>query len=131
MRKRRHPKTTLSHINITPFVDVVLVLLIIFMVTAPLLQKSLDIDLPKTKTKGNAVKKDPFILKIKKNKKVYIANQSLGIKELPKKIKAILKLKKKEAIYIQADKKVTYETVAKVISILKRSGVRKIGLVTK
>ena len=71
----------ISEINVTPFVDVMLVLLIIFMVTAPLLQQGIDISLPSTKSVGVQPKsKDPFILKIKKNKKIYIGTKSVSLR---------------------------------------------------
>ena len=76
-------RALLSEINVTPFVDVMLVLLIIFMVTAPMLNQGIKIALPETKkTQGAKIEKDPFILKVKKDQKIYIGNQSIPLNDL-------------------------------------------------
>ncbi len=120
----------LSEINVTPFVDVMLVLLIIFMVTAPLLQQGIDISLPKTKAVGVKPSKDPFILQIKKNKKIYIGTQSIPFNQLNSKLKAIFKNRNSKQVYIQADKSVPYGFVARSLGEIKSSGLTEISLVT-
>ena len=120
----------LSEINVTPFVDVMLVLLIIFMVTAPLLQQGIDISLPKTKSSGTRPSKNPFILKIKKNKKIYIGTKTIPLKQLDKKLKAIFQNRSSKQIYIQADRSVPYGIVANALAEIKSSGLTEISFVT-
>lgn len=120
----------LSEINVTPFVDVMLVLLIIFMVTAPLLQQGIDISLPETQSVGVAPSQNPFILKIKKNKKIYLGTQSIALKKLKPKLKAIFKNRKDQQIYIQADKTVPYDIVARTLGEIKSSGLTQVSLIT-
>ena len=120
----------LNEINVTPFVDVMLVLLIIFMVTAPLLQQGIDISLPKTKAVGKQPSKDPFILEIKKNKKIYIGTQAVRFEELNNKLKAIFKNRKDQQIYIQADQSVPYGIVARSLAEIKSSGLTEVSLIT-
>ena len=130
IEKRRGKYRVLSEINVTPFVDVMLVLLIIFMVTAPLLQQGIDISLPETKSAGVRPSKDPFILKIKKNRKVYIGTKSISLNSLDKKLKSIFKNRSDKQIYIQADRSVPYGIVAKTLSEVKLSGLTEISFVT-
>ena len=120
----------LNEINVTPFVDVMLVLLIIFMVTAPLLQQGIDISLPKTKAVGVQPSKEPFILQIKKDKKIYIGTQSIPFNKLDSKLKAIFKNRNDKQIYIQADKSVPYGIVARSLGEIKSSGLTEVSLVT-
>lgn len=124
-------RRALSEINITPFVDVVLVLLVIFMVTAPLSQQSLDLKLPKTKKTGVEVNSKSFVIQIKKNSKIYISDVPIPLLQVGKKLKAIFKYKKDKAIFVQADYRVLYGVVAKLMAELKASGFRQVGLVTQ
>ena len=125
-------KTTkpLSEINVTPFVDVMLVLLIIFMVTAPMLQQGIDISLPQTQARGVKITKEPFILQIKKDKKIYIGEQSLPLNKIAEKLKAIFKHKKNSMIYLQADKSLPYGIVAQTLGEIKSSGISDVSLIT-
>ena len=96
----------LSEINVTPFVDVMLVLLIIFMVTAPMLKQGIDIALPQTKKiQGSKIEKDPFILQVKKDQKIYVGDQVIPIKNLAEKLTALFEHKTSKSVYLQADKK--------------------------
>ncbi len=126
----RNKRAVISEINVTPFVDVMLVLLIIFMVTAPMLQQNLSLSLPETK--GNNIKpsKDPFVIKIYKTKKIYIGTSEIQINELEKKLKAIFKNKKDRQVYLQADTSVPYGLVAQILGEVKSSGISGINLVT-
>lgn len=129
-----NPKTKrgslLSEINVTPFVDVMLVLLIIFMVTAPMLQQGIDISLPQTRPSGVKISKEPFILKIRKNKKIYIGDHSIPVRDLSKKLRALFEHKQGEAVYLQADKSIPYGFVAKILGEIKSSGIEQVSLVT-
>lgn len=120
----------LSEINVTPFVDVMLVLLIIFMVTAPMLQQGIDISLPQTKSVGAKISKEPFILKIKKDKKVYIGDQSVKLSDLSEKLKALFEHKQDKAVYLQADKSIPYGVVAQTLGEIKSSGISAVSLIT-
>ncbi len=124
-------RKSLSEINMTPFVDIVLVLLVIFMVTAPLMQNSLDIDLPKSK--GSSTKRapsKPLTITVKKNKKIRYAGSSHTLDSLSKKLENLSDKQKNKAIYLQADKSVPYGFVAEVLGEIKAAGLNQISLVT-
>ena len=121
----------LCEINVTPFVDVMLVLLVIFMVTAPMMQQGLSVDLPSAKNTGLRVPDDPFILVIKKSGKIYIGTAEIPLKKLKSKLADIFKVRKSKQIYIHADKKVYYEFVAEAMGEIRSAGLDQINLVTK
>ncbi len=123
-------RTVLSEINIIPLVDVMLVLLIMFMVTAPLMQQGLDVDLPETASSGLEVNDKPLILIIKKNKKIIIGEAEQNLEGLRKKLQAIFTNRKNKQLYIQADKSVDYGFVAQTMGEIRAAGIFKIGLVT-
>ena len=128
---RRGRKVLLSEINVTPFVDVMLVLLIIFMVTAPMLQQGLDISLPQTGTAASVkISGKPFILKIKRDQKIYIGNISVPLSELSEKLAALFEHKKDKVVYLQADKSIPYGIVAKTLGEIKSSGIQSVSLLT-
>ena len=122
--------TLLSEINVTPFVDVMLVLLIIFMVTAPMLQQGIGIELPETKNTGAKILQDPFILQIKKDRQVYLGTQTIALEDLQEKLEALAKYKKIQAVYLQADKFVPYGIVAQTLGEIKASGINHVSLIT-
>ena len=124
-------RRVLSEINVTPFVDVMLVLLIIFMVTAPMMQQGLDIELPETKSAGLSVTDKPFILTIKKNKQIFISETQVPLPQLGAKALAILKARTDKQIYIQADKSVAYGFVAEVLAEMRSAGLYQVSLITK
>lgn len=123
-------RVIMSEINVTPFVDVMLVLLIIFMVTAPMMQQGLDVNLPKTASTGVALDEDPFVLTIDSAGKVKAADNALTISEMREKIKAIFQTRKSKQIYIQADRKVDYGVVAEVMGEIRAAGILNISLIT-
>lgn len=123
-------RSSMSEINVTPLVDVMLVLLIIFMVTAPMMQQGIDIDLPETAASGIEASDEPFVLAIQNNNKLYIANEVVPLKGLRGKLKAIFETRKNKQIYLKADKKVSYELVAKTLAEIRAAGIYNIGLVT-
>lgn len=128
--KKSRSGATLSEINITPLVDVMLVLLIMFMVTTPLMQQGIEVDLPKTSAAGVDVKEDPFILVINANQKMTIAKTAIPMKDLRTKVSAIFANRKNKQIYIQADRKVDYGFVAEAMAELRAAGIFNIGLIT-
>lgn len=127
-RNRRN--ALLSEINVTPFVDITLVLLIIFMLTAPMLQQGIGVSLPQTKPSGAQVEAKPFILNIKKDSNIYIGDQPIRLNELSDKLKAIFAYKKRKLIYLQADKTIPYGFVAQTLGEIKFSGIEEVSLIT-
>jgi biopolymer transport protein TolR len=123
-------RATLSEINVTPLVDVMLVLLIMFMVTTPLMQQGIEVDLPKTSSSGVDLNQEPFVLVIHADQKMTIAKSKIAMSELRVKLKAIFEHKKNKQIYIQADKKVDYGVVAEAMAEVRAAGIFNIGLIT-
>lgn len=123
-------RAVLSEINVTPLVDVMLVLLIMFMVTTPLMQQGIEVDLPKTSASGVETSDDPFVLVIEANQRMTIAKQRIGMEDLKKKLKAIFENKKNKQVYIQADRKVDYGFVAEAMAEIRAAGIFNIGLIT-
>ena len=129
---RMHRKNkVISQINVTPFVDVMLVLLIVFMITAPLLTVGVSVDLPKTKASQLNSKGDPIIITIKKNGELYIQEREIDTFQLLPRLKAISSGNKNLRIYVRGDKDVPYGLVLDTISKIKSSGFKKVALVAK
>lgn len=126
----RNSRSVMSEINVTPLVDVMLVLLIIFMVTAPLMQQGIEIDLPETASSGVEAKEEPLVITIKKNQWVYIGEAKVSAKDLRKKLTAIFATRKNKQVYIKADKKVEYGVVADAMAEIRAAGIYNIGLIT-
>src|SRR6201994_256176 len=129
--RRRAGKAVMSDINVTPMVDVMLVLLIIFMVSAPLLTVGVPIDLPQTKAKSLDQDKEPLTVSVKNNGDVFLQNSEIKIDELVPKLQAITQTRggADERIYVRGDKKVDYGTVMRVMGRLSAAGFRKVALV--
>lgn len=123
-------RTVLSEINVTPLVDVMLVLLIIFMVTAPMMQQGIDVELPETANSGVSTSDEPFILIIRKDGSLRAGDASLKLGGLGTKLKAIFSTRKNKQIYIQADKQVPYGIVAEAMGEIRAAGIFQIGLIT-
>ena len=124
-RRRRF----LAEINIIPLVDVVLVLLIIFMVTAPMLYRGMDITLPTSQS--NTIKPDErLVLTIERDQKVYLDKDQLSLEQLEFKLKQAKRNNADVSIYLRADQAVPYGTVVRVMDEIKRAGIEKLGMVT-
>jgi biopolymer transport protein TolR len=132
--KRRHRrKPVMSEINVTPFVDVMLVLLIIFMVSAPLLTVGVPIDLPQTQAKSLEQDREPLTVSVNNKGQVYLQNSEIKVEELVPKLQAITQVRGgfDERIYVRGDRKVDYGTVMRVMGRLSQAGFRRVALVTE
>jgi len=121
----------ISDINVTPLVDVMLVLLIIFMVTAPMMQQGIRVDLPKTESKSIKSKEDPLVLSVTKKKAIYIENYGVKLDDLEGKLEKIFSHRAAKEVFLQADKDVPYGFVMKVMSRVKKAGITKVGMITE
>lgn len=127
MRSNRN-RNVMSEINVTPFVDVMLVLLVIFMVTAPLLQQGIDVNLPKAKGK-DLPPEERISLVIKKGGTIYMNENPVSLAEMKRKLEAISKLNPN--VFLKADKDVPYGFVVEVMGEIKDAGIEKLGMVTE
>ena len=127
-RSRRH--SPISEINVTPFVDVMLVLLIVFMVAAPLLTVGVPIDLPETEAKALNSETQPITISVNETGQIFLQETEIPLDELVAKLDAIAKNGYQERIYIRGDKTADYGMVMKVMARVSSSGYRRIGLVT-
>ena len=124
-------RRAMSDINVTPFVDVMLVLLIIFMVTAPLIQQGIEIELPKTQAEGLKSATEPLVVTVKRDGAVFLQRKEVKIEELEVKLKSIFTSRGDKEVFLRADAKVAYGTVAKALAILRHAGAARIGMVTE
>ena len=120
----------MSEINVTPFVDVMLVLLIVFMVTAPLLTVGVAVDLPQTRAKSLGEDREPLAVSIDKGGTVFLQNTPVGIDDLVPKLMAISNNGYNQRIFVRGDKTVDYGKVMEVMGLLNAAGFTRIGLVT-
>ena len=132
-RRRHRRKAVMSEINVTPMVDVMLVLLIIFMVSAPLLTVGVPIDLPQTQAKSLDQDREPLTLSVSLQGQVFLQNSEIPIEELVPKLKAVTDARGgyDERIYVRGDRKVDYGTVMRVMGRLSSAGFRRVALVTE
>jgi len=126
--KLTRDKQVLSEINVTPFVDVMLVLLVIFMVTAPLLQQGIDVNLPKAKGKS-LPPEERITLVVKKGDAIYMNDNPVSLSEMGRKLKAISKMNPN--VFLKADKDVPYGFVVEVMGEIKEAGIEKLGMITE
>jgi biopolymer transport protein TolR len=124
-------KRLVSEINVTPLVDVMLVLLIIFMVTAPMMTQGVDVDLPETTAKPLRQKEEPLLVTIRKDGQIYFNNIKLDQTMLKQQLSALSKAEHEKAIYLKADKQVPYGLVVAVMADIKESGFDKLGMITQ
>ena len=132
-RRRRRRRGVMSEINVTPMVDVMLVLLIIFMVSAPLLTVGVPIDLPQSQAKSLDQDKEPLTISLNGDGKIYLQNTEMAADELVAKLKAISEARGggfDERIYVRGDRKVDYGTVMRVMGRISGAGFHRVALVT-
>jgi len=127
----KNDRRPFAEINVTPFVDVVLVLLIIFMVTAPMMQQGIDVDLPETTTQNLRVHNEPLIITVKKDGTYFLANTTVTEKELGAKLTAILSGLDDKGVFLRADKSANYGSVVKALAAARLAGATKLGMVTE
>ena len=129
--RNRDTNKLVSEINVTPLVDVILVLLIIFMVTAPMLQMGIDVNLPRVKAKSVDVNEEKLVLTINKQEDIFINNYKTTLPELGAKLENIFKSRIEREVFMRADKEVPYGFVIQVMSEVRKAGVDKLGMITE
>jgi len=123
--------TTISQINVTPLVDVMLVLLVIFMVTAPIIQQGVQVNLPQTKASAIPGSEEPLIVTVAKDGKIYLNDNVIALADLGTKLTAIKKLQADKQVYLRADQDVRYGIVMKTIAEIKQAGIEKLGMISR
>jgi len=121
----------MSDINVTPFVDVMLVLLIIFMVTAPMMMQGVDVSLPEATAKPLASETDQLIITINRQQQIFINDYQVTLDFFRERLKNILENRQDREVYLKADKNISYGMVVQVMSAIKEAGVEKLGMVTE
>jgi biopolymer transport protein TolR len=130
MMINRGTRGALAEINVTPFVDVMLVLLIIFMVTAPLMQEGINVELPRVVSAPLENTENALILTITADERVYIEKTEIALNNLPEKLIAILKTRKDKGVYVKADSRAKYGYVMRVLASIRSAGIEEVGLIT-
>jgi len=128
---RRDSKGPLSEINVVPLVDIMLVLLIIFMITAPMMQHGMGIDVPNVTARPLPSKDEPQILNITKDERLILNEKKIDIKNLKAAVQFLFNNKTNKEIFLRADKDVPYGFVARCMGIVREAGIQKINIVTK
>ena len=131
MQKKYNTRKSISEINVTPFVDVMLVLLIIFMVTAPLLTAGIKVNLPESSSILKNEKNDPVTISINSKGEIFIQKKKMTPNNLIKKLSALKVQNKDLKIYIKGDKKLNYGKIMDLMTFINKSGFKKVALVTK
>jgi len=130
-RRRTSEKRSMADINVTPLVDVMLVLLIIFMVTAPMLSMGIDVNLPRVKSKNVDLAEEKLVLSINENKEIFLNKTRMPLQDLNAKLAAIFNERVDREIFLRADKNVSYGFVVEVMSEIRKAGVDKLGMITE
>jgi biopolymer transport protein TolR len=130
MSANKGGRSTLSEINVTPMVDVMLVLLIIFMVTTPLIQQGVKVNLPETKAAPVEADEKKLVVSIDVNKKVFIGEAEVALEEFEEKLKANAKAQAEKEMYLHADRDLPYGVVVDVMAAAQRAGVTNVGMIT-
>lgn len=128
---RRRKRPPMSEINVTPFVDVMLVLLIVFMVTAPLLTVGVPVDLPTSSAKQIGGNDEPLVVTVNSDGKIFLQDTSLRVDQLIPRLSAIMENKKNTRIFLRGDKRISYGKIMVVMGALNQAGFRRVALITE
>ena len=131
MAHPRNQRELMSDINVTPFVDVMLVLLIIFMVTAPMMIEGLNVDLPEATAKPLDSEKEHLVITIDKNQLVYINDFKVAVDFLGEKLNKMLQGRSDREVYLKADQNIPYGIVVQVMAEIKKAGIEQLGMITE
>jgi biopolymer transport protein TolR len=123
-------RSSMADINITPLVDVVLVLLIIFMLTAPILQSGIEVDVPKTKT-VKEITEERVVITIDRQQRVFLGNDTININKIPEALRRKVRDPERQSIFLRADENVPFGAFATVMDAVKRSGISNVSIVTQ
>ena len=130
LRRRNNSSKPLAEINVTPLVDVMLVLLIIFMVTAPMLSMGIDVSLPRVKSQSVDVTEEKLVLTVSASKEIFLNKNRMAMTDLKPKLEAIFANRIDHEVFLRADKNVPYGFVVEVMSEVRKAGVDKLGMIT-
>ena len=124
-------RNTMSQINVTPLVDVMLVLLVIFMVTAPMMQQGVQVNLPKADTKAMAPQEETVVVSLDRSGKLFINKSEVPFTELKSRLSSMFASRTKKEVFLKADKEVPYGEVVKTMAEIKGAGIERLGMVTE
>ncbi len=124
-------KKLMSEINVTPLVDVMLVLLIIFMVAAPMMMQGMDVQLPQTQSKAISSREERLVVSLNKKQEIFINEYRVSRSELQEKLKILYQNKKEGEVFLRADRSLPYGFVIQIMSDIKNAGIEKLGMVTE
>jgi biopolymer transport protein TolR len=125
------PRRAMTDINVTPLVDVMLVLLIIFMVTAPLIQSGVKINLPRASAQQMEHSEEKLVLKITRDRRVYLGDTEIPAADIEKKLATNARVQKDKELYLQADRSLNYGLVVEIMAMARRAGVDSLGMITE
>jgi biopolymer transport protein TolR len=131
MEVNRGSRRLMSEINVTPFVDVMLVLLIIFMVTAPMMMQGVDVDLPRTTTQPIASEEERLVISITAKREIYLNEYKISVESLQRKLQTIYQNRPDRSVFLRADQGLPYGLVMEVMAAVRQSGIKRIGMVTE
>src|SRR5690348_9595192 len=120
-----------SQINVTPLVDVMLVLLVIFMVTAPMIQQGVEVSVPKVRASALPGKEQQFVVSITKGQEIYLNDARMSLDQLTEKLQAIASVRPDRQVFVRADEEVPYGVVIKTMAAIKAAGIENVGMVTE
>jgi biopolymer transport protein TolR len=131
MEVNRGSRRLMSEINVTPFVDVMLVLLIIFMVTAPMMMQGVDVNLPRTTTEPIASEEERLVISITAKREIYLNEYKISVESLQRKMQTIYQNRPDRSVFLRADQGLPYGFVMEVMAAVRQSGIKRIGMVTE